>query len=84
MFERAEQSFLRRILSAHSKTPLECLYLELGVIPFRYHLMARRVTYYQTIMKRSDNEITKAVVARQQIRQIPGDFYVKSQKTWQI
>ena len=75
MFERAEQSLLRTILSAHSKTPLECLYLELGVVPFRYHLMGRRVTYYQAIMNRSDGEITKAVVTRQKISQIPGDFY---------
>ena len=77
MFERAEQSIFRRILAAHSKTPVECLYLELGVIPFRYHLMARRVAYYQVIMNRSDDEITKAVVARQKISQIPGDFYVQ-------
>ena len=39
--------------------------------------MARRVAYYQVIMNRSDDEITKAVVARQKISQIPGDFYVQ-------
>ena len=77
MFERAEQSLFRKILAAHSKTPVECLYLELGVIPFRYHLMARRIAYYHEIMNRSDDEITKAVVLRQKINKIPGDFYAQ-------
>ena len=43
MFERIEKTFLRKILQAHSKTPIESLYLELGVIPFRFHLMTRRI-----------------------------------------
>ena len=43
-FERIEQGFFRKILAAHSKTPVECLYLELGVIPFRFKVMTRRVT----------------------------------------
>ena len=77
LFERAEQHLLRRILSAHSKTPVECLYLELGVIPFRYHLMSRRIMYYQTVMLRPDNEITKQVVICQKNTRIEGDFYAQ-------
>ena len=65
MFERTEQNMLRKILNAHSKTPIECLYLELGIIPFRFQLMKKRIAYYQLIMKRDDSEITKAVVMRQ-------------------
>ena len=74
-FEKAEQSFLRKVLVAHSKTPIECLYLELGIIPFRFHLMARRIMYYQTIMMRADDEITKKVVLCQKENGLPGDFY---------
>ena len=77
MFERAEQSLFRKVLAAHSKTPVECLYLKLGIIPFRYHLMARRIAYYHEIMNRSDDEVTKAVVLRQKINKIHGDFYVQ-------
>ena len=77
MFERVEQGFFRKILSAHSKTPIECIYLELGVIPFRFHLMARRITYYQTILKRDDNEITKKVIMCQKRTRTPGDFYMQ-------
>ena len=77
MYERAEQHLLRRILSAHSKTPIECLYLELGVKPFRFHLMSRRILYYQTVMLRPDDEITKKVVNCQKETRIEGDFYVQ-------
>ena len=68
---------LRRILNAHSKTPIECLYLELGIIPFRFQLMKRRIMYYQLIMKRDDNEITKAVVMRQKQTKLKGDFFIQ-------
>ena len=37
-YERVQQYFLRRLLNAHSKTPIEALYLELGIYPLRYHL----------------------------------------------
>ena len=75
MFEKAEQSLLRKILCAHSKTPVECLYLELGIIPLRFHLMARRIMYYKTIMMRDDDEITKKIVICQMENMIEGDFY---------
>ena len=77
MFERAEQSILRKILNAHSKTPIECLYLELGIIPFRFHLMKRRLTYYQVLMRRNDDEITKAIVMHQKQTRLKGDFYMQ-------
>ena len=37
--EKVEQNFMRKILKAHSKTPIEALYLELGIIPLRFRLM---------------------------------------------
>ena len=79
MFERVEQGFFRKVLSAHSKTPIECIYLELGVIPFRFHLMARRIVYYQLILKRKADEITRKVVMCQKKTRIPGDFYMQVQ-----
>ena len=83
-FERVEHGFLRKILSAHSKTPIECLYLELGVMPFRYHLMKRRITYYHTIMNREDNEITKQIVECQKEAPLKGDFYQQVQSDMNI
>ena len=77
MFERAEQALFRKILAAHSKTPTECFYLELGIIPFRFHLMQRRIMYYKTVMERDEGEITKAVVMRQKQTRLEGDFYMQ-------
>ena len=74
-FERIEQGFFRRVLNAHSKTPVECLYLELGVIPFRFNLSARRISYYHTVMQRDDSELTKKVMLMQKKSKYPGDVY---------
>ena len=75
MFERIEQGFFRRILNAHSKTPVECLYLELGVVPFRFSLSARRISYYHTVIQRDDSELTKKVMLMQKKSKYPGDIY---------
>ena len=65
MFVSVELGFLRNILQAHSKTPIECLYLDLGVIPLRFHLMSRRIMHLHTIIQREDDEITKRVISVQ-------------------
>ena len=74
-FERIEQTLFRRVLKAHSKTPIESIYLELGVVPLRFHLMKRRIMYLYTIIQRDDMEITKQVVLAQKRDSRKGDFY---------
>jgi hypothetical protein len=74
MFERTEQAFFRKLLNAHSKTPIECFYLELGIVPLRFELMKRRILYLQCILKRSDDELTKKVVMNQRETRYKGDF----------
>ena len=74
-FERVEQGMFRSILSAHSKTPIESLYFELGVIPFRFKLMARRILYYRTILNRKDDELTKMVISVQEDIGTQGGFF---------
>jgi hypothetical protein len=75
MFEKVEQGLLRKILGAHSKTPIECLYLEFGIPPFRFQLMTRRILYFHGIMKRDNDELTRKVVTSQMERNTKGDFY---------
>ena len=74
-YERIEQGLFRKVLAAHSKTPIECIYLELGVVPFRFNLITKRIMYYHEIMNRPDNEITKKVVLYQRKSNIKGSFY---------
>ena len=80
MFERVEQAFLRKILQAHSKTPIECLYLELGLIPLRFHLMKRRIMHLSTIIQRPYNEITKQVILCQKEYMYEGEVYTQTKK----
>lgn len=75
--EQVEQNFLRSILKAHSKTPIEALYLELGVVPLRFHLMKRRIMYLYDILNRNDDELVKQIVIAQKENRCTGDFYVQ-------
>ena len=79
-FERIEQTFMRKIINAHSKTPIEALYLELGVVPLRFHLMKRRILYLQGILGRDDKELVKQVVCAQSEKCSPGDFHEQVEK----
>ena len=48
--ETLDRILLRKILSAHSKTPVESLYLELGLIPVRFIIMSRRLNFLHYIL----------------------------------
>ena len=75
--ERIEQNFMRKLLKAHSKTPIEALYLELGIVPLRFNLMKRRVLYLHDILHRPDEELTKKIVIAQKQQPVKGDFYAQ-------
>ena len=79
-FERIEQTYFRKILKAHSKTPIEAIYLELGVIPFRFHLMKRRIMYLSSIMKRDNDEFIRQFILLQKEECYDGDFYAQTKR----
>ena len=74
MLETVDEHLLRALVKGHSKTPLEFLYLEAGVIPIRYIISSRRLIYHQMILQRDDNEITKKIYLAQKDDTTPGDF----------
>ena len=76
-FQRIEQTLFKKILKAHSKTPTEAVYLELGILPFRYHLMKKRILYLHDIMNRKTEELTAMIVDAQRENPHPGDFYLQ-------
>ena len=43
-------------MGAHSKTAKEMLYLEIGVMPLRFIIMSRRMSYLHHILSRNKNE----------------------------
>ena len=65
MLESVDEHLLRSLVEAHSKTPLEFLYLEAGAVPIRFIISSRRLNYLQTILKRGDSELTKKIYQAQ-------------------
>ena len=57
LLEQIDESLLRKLLNAHSKTPLEALYLELGCLPLRYIIKARRLNYLHYLVNLKDDEL---------------------------
>ena len=74
--ERPKQCLFHKALNAHSKTPLESFYLELGIMLLRFHLMKRRILYFHDIKKRADTGLTTMVFLSRKDTRIKGDFYV--------
>ena len=62
---RVDESLFHKLLSAHSKTPSEALYLESGQIPLSYIWSSRRLMYLQCILKRDMTEITRQIYEAQ-------------------
>ena len=75
ILESVDEHLLRLLVGAHSKTPLEFLYLETGAIHIRFIIACRRMIYLQTILKRSDSELTKRIYSAQKEDPLKGDFY---------
>ena len=61
MLAHIDQYLMRSILGAHSKTPIEILYLETGSLPIESVIKMRRIIYLQTILKRPKSELTRRV-----------------------
>ena len=57
--------------SMPSVTPIECLCLEIGAVPLRFHIMSLHIMYLWSILQRGNEEVTKRVVLCQK----EGDFY---------
>ena len=74
MLEKVDEALLRGLLSAHSKTPLEALYLETGCLPIRFILKSRRLMYLHNILQKSDNEMIKKIYKTQKENPSLGDF----------
>ena len=55
--EIVDQPLLKKILEASSSTPNVSLYLELGCLPIRFVIKARRIMFLQTILKEEETSL---------------------------
>ena len=72
--ERADEVLLRGIVNAHSKAPIESLYLETGSLPIRYIVKNRRLCYLKNIIQRDSEELISEIYAAQKVDPTEGDF----------
>ena len=62
------------MFKAHSKTALEALFLEAGIIPLRFIIAKRRLMYLWTILQRPEEEMLKKVYKTQKVVRTSGDW----------
>ena len=72
--EAIDESLLRTIMKAHSKTPKEFLYLESGALPLRFIIAQRRILFMKHITERHDSDLLKRVFVAQREAPSHGDF----------
>ena len=72
--ETVDEQLLRKILSAHSKTPKELMYLELGALPVRFILMSRRINFLWYLINDKEGSLLKRFFKAQCDQPIRGDW----------
>ena len=75
MLEKVDEALLRGLLMAHSKIPLEALYMETNSIPIRFIVSSRRILYLQNILHRGKDEMVRKVYDAQKEDTCAGDFF---------
>ena len=55
--EKIDKMLLKRILNVPVSTPSALLYLELGLVPLRYIIQARRLTFLRYILTRNEDDL---------------------------
>ena len=72
--ETIDHQIMRAICDAHSKTPVEFLYLETSEKPLNYFISIRRLMYLHQILQKEENELVKRVYKAQNENPTKGDF----------
>ena len=55
--EKVDRMLLKRILNVPASTPSALLYLEMGIIPLRYIIQARRLMFLRYILTRNETDL---------------------------
>ena len=75
MLQNVDHQLMRVIChNAHSKTPVEFLYLETAAQPLKNVISSRRIMYLHNILSRNSDELVKRVFDAQKNNPTQGDF----------
>ena len=74
ILESVDELLMRRILEVPSTCPKEMLYLELGCLPIRYIVSARRLLFLHYIVNEDENALIKQVFTAQMNQPLKDDW----------
>ena len=81
ILESVDESLLRRILGAPISTPIEMLYLELGVVPIRFIVKERRLNFLWYILHEKSDSLISMFLTKQLETPGHGDWGQSCKKT---
>ena len=71
--ESEDEALLRKMLSAHSRSPRELLYLQTENIPLRFILMARRLNFLWYVLNEEEDSLLRSCLMAQQDHNSEGE-----------
>jgi hypothetical protein len=78
--EIVDQALLKKILEAPSSTPSAVLYLDLGCLPIRFIIKARRIMFLHTILKQEEDSLVYRFFMAQAENPSRGDWSIQDAK----
>ena len=72
--ESCDKYLLRKAFNAVSTTATEAFYIELGILPLKFTVAARRLMFYWTILHKPDSELVKQVFNAQKLAPLKNDW----------
>ena len=75
--EKCDRLFLRKVFGSISSTAVEAFYLEAKILPFRHIIIAKRLMYYWSVLKKSESELFRQVLHTQQPSPVKGDWCIQ-------
>ena len=58
--EMLDNLLMKKIMSAHSKSPTETLFLSLGCIPLKWIIVSRRINFLHYVLKRKEGDLLRS------------------------
>ena len=56
MLQNAQLSYMRRVIEAPRGTPIAAMYLELGILPIRYEIEIRQLSFLKRILDKEPHD----------------------------
>ena len=72
--KNVDEIYLRKLLGAHSKTPIEALYIETGKIPIHIIIKMRRLMYWWHLVNTKEDSMLHKFYNAQKLNPVKGDW----------